>query len=61
MVRHGSQAELAQSLIKPFCFGWYSASQCRGDKLVKVAKLVNRHRFEIIGLHFYNPHDLSLS
>ena len=52
LVRHSTQAELAQSLIKPCFFGCYSASQCRGDKFVKGPKLVRRHRFEIIRFHF---------
>jgi len=60
-VRHGTQAELAQLLIKPCCFGWYSAGQCRGDKFVKGQKLVHRHRFEIIRFHFFKPRCLSLS
>jgi hypothetical protein len=33
MARHGTQAELAQSLIKPCFFGWYSAD-LRGGRFV---------------------------
>src|SRR6267378_2317659 len=55
MARHGTQTELAQSLIKPCFFGWYSANQCRGDKFVEGQKFVHRHRFEIIRFHFFKP------
>jgi len=37
LVRFSTQAELAQSLIKPCFFGWYFLSQCGGDKFVKRA------------------------
>jgi hypothetical protein len=32
MARHGTRTELAQSLIKPCFFGWYSAD-CAADDL----------------------------